>query len=168
MTDKSILAASMQKRAGLSRILTAIPGIGGAAHGLIDPVEGSPRGTSLFYEGLGGLGGSALGGIAGSLAFKDEYGRPGPEGLLGGSSLGGVLGSHLGRWLAESKVDPEIEELRKMVAKLKGQGGEGVVINVGHLQQGGPTAAAAAMATEPVVESTTIAVETEEEDDGEG
>lgn len=142
MTDKNILAASMQKRAGISKLLTGVPLVGGGLHGLIDPVEGSPRGTSLFYEGLGGLGGSLAGGLGGALAFKDEQDRPGAGGLLGGGVLGGALGSALGRWLAESKEDPEIEELRKLIGKLRTDGGTGIVVNVGQAQSG-PTAAAA-------------------------
>jgi len=128
----------MQKRAGLSSVLTALPGIGGAAHALIDPVEGSPRGTSLFYEGSGGLLGSLLGGTAGALLMRDEFGRASLPGLAGGGVLGGIGGSLLGRWLASTKEDPDIEKLRKLLEKLSERGAlsnttaaGGITINVG-------------------------------------
>jgi hypothetical protein len=126
-------SSAEEKKAGLSRVLTAIPGIGGAMHGLIDPVEGSPRGTSLMYEGTGGLLGSILGGVGGSLALRDRFDQPGVGGLLGGSALGSALGSHLGRWLAETKDDGEVEELRKLVEALGKQQipQGGVTVNVG-------------------------------------
>ena len=169
LTNKDILAAQMTKRAGLSRILTGLPLVGGAMHGLIDPVEGSPRGTSLFYEGLGGGLGSILGGIGGSLAFKDDYDRPGLGGLAGGGVLGSVVGSHLGRWLADRGEDPEIEQLRKLIAKLeKGEGlaGTGVVVNVGQAQHGGgPTAAAEQQAQEaPDISRIEVEIEEDQED----
>ena len=141
MKNNDVLATSMQKHAGLSQLLTAIPGIGGALHGLIDPVEGSPRGTSLFYEGLGGGLGSLAGGISGSLAFRGDDGAPGIAGLLGGGAAGGAAGSALGRWLADSGEADEMEELRKLVMSLQKGTEGGVTVNIG---QAGPTAAAAA------------------------
>lgn len=158
MTDRDILAAGMAKRAGLSQLLTGVPLVGGAMHGLIDPVEGSPRGTSLMYEGAGGGLGSILGGIGGSLALRGGGGKPGLAGLLGGGALGGALGSQLGRWLAETQEDPELEELRKLVAGMQGGQG-GITVNVG-----GPTAAAAnnrMKSEEPKVEVEEIHVEEE-------
>lgn len=145
MDKNALLKQAMQKRAGLSSILMGLPVIGGAAHGLIDPVEGSPRGTSLFYEGGGGLLGSLLGALGGGAALRDdETGVMSPWGMAGGGILGSVGGSLLGRWLAQSKDsgDPEMEELRKLVEKLSERGvglsrdsvGGGITINVGPTQ----------------------------------
>lgn len=163
MTDRDILKTGMVKRAGFSRILTGIPGIGGALHGAIDPVEGSPRGTSVFYEGLGGGLGSILGGTAGSLAFRGGGGKPGLAGLLGGGVLGSVLGSGAGRWLAETQEDSELEELRKLISQVRPDGMGGVTVNVG-----GPTAAAAANRNKvehPKVEVEEITVEEDGEEE---
>lgn len=163
MDKKQLLKQSMQKRAGLSSILSGIPVVGGAAHALIDPVEGSPRGTSLFYEGLGGGLGSALGGVGGALALRDKSGLPGLPGLVGGSVLGGIGGSLLGRWLAETNDDPEIEELKKIISELKNKQtteAGGVTVNIG------PTKAQALTAHIPdAPEKEVVELEEEDEDD---
>ena len=99
----------MNKTAGLSQLLSVLPGVGGGLHGILDPAEGASRLETGVVEGMGGLAGTAAGGLLGLyLLNKMENGEEDPETQLAlaglGASLGSITGSSLGRELVKREA----------------------------------------------------------------
>ena len=111
------------KQAGLSAALSAIPGLGGLAHGIIDPEEGASRLETGLAEGLG----SGAGGAAGLLGaaylaqhLKDTGAITDPDNSLTGvlAALGTGAGSFLGsipaRFLVKREDTVTADELKEL------------------------------------------------------